>query len=98
MTRQLRRPLLLVAAALPLAACATVSEEVDGPFFPRGVTDGCQTAEARSSSFSTEVFRDVQLFETESSYRAGWRAGFAQCGDDQNITARPEDLGEQDPF
>ena len=89
-------PLLPLLGAIALAACATASEEVDGPFFPQGVTDGCQTAEARSSSFSTEVVRDAQLFETESSYRAGWRTGYAQCGDRSDITNRPEDLGEQD--
>ena len=85
-------PALLLLA---LGACASWGEAADGPFYPQGVTDGCRTAEARNASFSTDVYQDEELFETEASYRAGWRAGFAQCQPQGGQTARPSDFGEQ---
>lgn len=90
----IRRLAPLCLLALP--ACASWGEAADGPFYQPGVTDGCRTAEARNASFSTEVYKDEQLFRTEESYRAGWRAGFAQCQPLTDPTARPEDLGQQD--
>ena len=78
-----------------LVACASWGEAADGPFYPQGVTDGCRTAEARNASFSTDVYQDEELFADEASYRAGWRAGFAQCQPQGGQTARPSDLGEQ---
>ncbi len=89
------RRFLLLPLGLLLAACVT-SEAASGPFFGAGISDGCRTAEARNASFSTETYRDETLFETESSYRAGWRSGYAQCQPGQDATARPEDLGEQE--
>ena len=93
------RLLTLAAAttgALALSACASWGEAADGPFFQAGVTDGCRTAESRNASFSTEVYKDEQLFDVEESYRAGWRSGFAQCQPLADATNRPEDLGQQD--
>ena len=90
-----RSPVLLALSPLVLAACANWGEAADGPFYPQGVTDGCRTAEARNASFSTDVYQDEKLFADEPSYRAGWRAGFAQCQPPQNLNPRPGDLGEQ---
>ena len=87
---------ILTAFVLPLVACASWGEAADGPFFQAGVTDGCRTAESRNASFSTEVYKDEQLFGAEESYRAGWRSGYAQCQPIADPTNRPEDLGQQD--
>lgn len=92
-----RSVLLLAGALLALTACAT-SEAEQGPFYTAGRTDGCRTAQARSTSFSTEVFRDEALFDQDPSYRAGWRSGYALCdsqdGREQGVS-RP-DLGQWD--
>lgn len=93
-----RLPVMGVAAAtLALGACATSDGAVDGAFYPAGFTDGCRTAEARQSSFSTEEHRNASLFKTEASYRAGWRSGYHHCKRTQDYTARPSDLGESNP-
>ena len=92
----MRRLLPAALPALALAACATDDAAADGPFYPMGVTDGCRTAESRNASFSTDTYRDERLFESEASYRAGWRSGYAQCDERSSYGARPEDLGAQD--
>ncbi|MBB4658518.1 hypothetical protein [Parvularcula dongshanensis] len=84
------------AALLLVPACASLSDAADGPFYGSGVSDGCRTAEARNLSFSVREYRDEALFDAEPSYRAGWRAGYAQCQPAENISARPEDFGQQD--
>jgi hypothetical protein len=92
-----RSVLLLAAALLAMSGCAT-SEAEQGPFYTAGRTDGCRTAQERSTSFSTDIFRDETLFETDPSYRAGWRSGYALCGNadgrEQGVS-RP-DLGQWD--
>ena len=89
------RRLVLLAVFLA-CGCASWGDAADGPFYGAGVSDGCRTAEARNLSFSTQAFRDEELFDAEASYRAGWRAGYAQCQPPENISARPEDFGQQD--
>ena len=87
--------LLALLALCALPACGTLSDEADGPFYPAGVSDGCRTAKSRNASFSTDVYQDEALFKREPSYRAGWRAGYAQCQPQADTTARPSDFGEQ---
>ncbi|MEE4211937.1 MAG: hypothetical protein V2I43_22045 [Parvularcula sp.] len=66
--------------SIALAGCTTVvSETVEGPYYTQGFTDGCRTAEARRAAFDTRSYRDEALFETQESYRGGWRAGYAEC-------------------
>ncbi|WOI53958.1 hypothetical protein [Parvularcula sp. LCG005] len=89
---------LSVLAAAALSGCATEAD-VEGPYYPSGFSDGCRTAEAQQTSFSQKQYRDEALFDNDSSYRTGWRAGFSQCsGRTQDINARPGDLGEQGSF
>jgi hypothetical protein len=72
-----------LALALILSAAAgcstTTTETIEGPYYTQGFTDGCRTAEARRAAFDTRSFRDEALFETQDSYRGGWRAGYAEC-------------------
>ena len=71
----------LAAAALLLCACTTDAEQLAGePNYGRGYGDGCQTAAERNKSFSTKVFRDDALFDSDKGYRAGWRYGYQNCG------------------
>lgn len=91
-----------VLALIPLAAlvsgCVITDGETDGPYYPGGFTDGCRTAEAEQASFSTKYYRDKKLFEDEASYRSGWRSGYAQCRRMEDLSNRPGDLGEREPY
>lgn len=92
--RHLGWAVLLVGGSL--SACGS-TEDAKGPFSAQGYQDGCRTAEARQASFSTRVHRDEALFEEQASYRAGWRQGYAQCGQRSGAGSRPGDLGERNP-
>lgn len=72
----------LGVVALLLSACASdgVQQLAEEPNYGRGYSDGCQTAAERSKSFSTKVFRDDVLFNSDKGYRAGWRYGYQNCG------------------
>jgi hypothetical protein len=93
-----RRVTMLALASFGLLGGCAVDRGADGAFYPSGFTDGCRTAESQQASFDTETYRDKSLFNTDSSYRAGWRAGYAQCNRLNDFDQRPGDLGEQDPI
>lgn len=84
------------ASALALSACVT-GEDAAGPNYPAGFADGCRTAEAQQASFRSETFRDKVLFDSDGSYRVGWRAGYLNCDRVTDLDNRPGDLGEVDP-
>ena len=90
------RPLFAAAGFMLLAGCVSGDMAEDGAFYPSGFSDGCRTAEALQSSFGAKSYRDDRLFKTEPSYRAGWRAGSAQCKT-EDLDNRPGDLGEWEP-
>lgn len=94
----MRRPLALALVTAGLAAGCVTDEAAKGDFYRVGFTDGCRSAEAQRTSFSTEVHQNSALFKTEASYRSGWRSGFVQCRETSTMDARPGDLGERDPF
>ncbi|ADM08727.1 50S ribosomal protein L32 [Parvularcula bermudensis HTCC2503] len=78
----MRRALLIaMGGGLALAGCMSTPVDTDGPFYPSGFSDGCRTAQAIDSSFAVEDYRDKTLFDSEPSYRTGYRAGLVQCGD-----------------
>ena len=92
------RSALFAAASLTIVAgCASTEIADDGAFYPSGFTDGCRTAESVQASFASESFRDQLLFDTEASYRAGFRAGLAQCRR-ADLDNRPGDMGEWETY
>lgn len=70
---------LCAAGLVLLAACATDSGLSEEPSYVAGYGDGCATAHEQDKSFSTKRVRDVELFESDRAYRAGWRQGWQQC-------------------
>ena len=76
------RIFLTFAAAGLLSACVTdqnLAALRDAPGYPAGYGDGCQTANADQTSFSTKQIRDAYAFDNDESYRYGWRQGYLQC-------------------
>lgn len=86
-----------LAAFFVLAACASTEAIIEGPYYPEGFSDGCRTAEARRAAFDARSYRNKELFELEESYRAGWRAGFADCQQTGIDGVRPTNAGETEP-
>lgn len=76
-----------------VAACAATEEITQGPYYTDGFTDGCRTAEARRAAFDSRSFRNEELFAAQESYRAGWRAGFAECQPPGVTGVNPTDAG-----
>lgn len=93
-----RRLSVLLSASIVLVTGCIATEDADGPFYPAGFADGCSTGQAQRASFAVKQVRDETLFDSEPSYRTGWRAGFAQCSQDHEIDNRPGDLGEWNPL
>lgn len=71
----------------------------EAPGFAAGYGDGCSTATEEDKSFSTKTRRDAYAFENDESYRAGWRQGYLECG---NQTPEAKDggriLGERNEY
>jgi hypothetical protein len=89
------RLILPAAAVLALAACASAPQELlEGPYATEGFSDGCRTAEARQSAFSTKVYRNEELFRLQPSYAAGWRQGYNECQRQVDDSPEPTNLGE----
>lgn len=93
---------LPAAGVIAVLATGCVSpgtdQAMDGPMYPAGYADGCQSARERERDFSTEVVRDEHLFDNDTSYRTGWRQGYASCtpmGADVDPSAQGNEF---DPF
>lgn len=96
MTRYSLLPLICMGF---LAGCAVNDGSDEGAFYNAGYTDGCRTGQSLQGSFTSKVYRDDVRFDGEPSYRAGWRAGYAQCNTgDNDFDNRPGDLGEWETY
>lgn len=91
------RTLAFSLIAMSAAACTTYTPEQDGPYYAKGYSDGCRTAEAQQAAFNTESFQDEDLFKIDGSYRAGWRVGYAECRLRSGQGVRPTSEGSLSP-
>jgi hypothetical protein len=49
------------------------------PAFQDGYSDGCAAASAPAANFREGPYRDETLYDTDSTYRAGWANGYQTC-------------------
>jgi hypothetical protein len=70
--------LLLLTSGCATGDAAALTNE---PSFASGFGDGCATVREEDKSFSTTRVRDPYLFDSDRAYRAGWRQGYAECGE-----------------
>jgi hypothetical protein len=85
----LARIVLMGMAATALTGCIFFPNRQDqavrrSPSFQEGYSDGCAAATTPSSNYREGPLRDNALYNTDSTYRAGWANGFQTCKPDQN--------------
>lgn len=81
--RRLQAMLAALLAALALAACGSIEEEMiergHPPAYAAGYADGCASGKAAAGGVFAESEKDASRYGANDQYTQGWDAGFEQC-------------------